>query len=118
MPILFDFEVPDSRDISETVTLLARMVHFIIADLTDASSIIKELEMIVPEVAVPVLPILKGSGKLYAMFRDYWKYDWILPTQEYQDIGELPVILGERIISPAEAKARELSKRRNQSFLK
>jgi hypothetical protein len=39
LPILFDFNVPATRDITETVSLLARMARFIIADLTDPSSI-------------------------------------------------------------------------------
>jgi uncharacterized protein YjbI with pentapeptide repeats len=39
LPILFDFDVPATRDITETITLLARMARFIIADLTDPSSI-------------------------------------------------------------------------------
>jgi hypothetical protein len=44
LPILFDFDVPATSDITETVSLLARMARFIIADLTDPSSIPKELE--------------------------------------------------------------------------
>ena len=39
LPILFDFDVPATRDITETVSLLARMARFIVADLTDPSSI-------------------------------------------------------------------------------
>ena len=59
----------------KTVSLLARMARFIIADLTDPSSIPKELEAIVPHLAVPVQPLLEGSSRPYAMFKDYWKYD-------------------------------------------
>jgi hypothetical protein len=77
LPILFDFDVPSTRDITETVSLLAPMARFIIADLTDPSSIPKELEAIVPNLAVPVQPLL-GSSRPYAMFKDYWKYEWVL----------------------------------------
>jgi uncharacterized protein YjbI with pentapeptide repeats len=58
LPILFDFEGSNSRDMTETVSLLARMARFIIADLTNPRSIPKELEAIVPDVAVPVQPLL------------------------------------------------------------
>jgi len=80
LPILFDFDVPATRDITETVSLLARMSRLIIADLTDPSSIPKELEAIVPGLAVPVQPLLEGSSRPYAMFKDYWKYEWVLPV--------------------------------------
>src|SRR5262249_4489384 len=49
--VLFDFDVPNTRDITETVSLLARMARFIIADLTDPSSLPKELEAVVPSLA-------------------------------------------------------------------
>ena len=71
LPILFDFNVPATRDITETVSLLAGMARFIIADLTDPSSIPKELEAIVPGLAVPVQPLLEGASRPYAMFKDY-----------------------------------------------
>ena len=40
VPILFDFDKPASKDVTGTVETLARMVRFIIADLTDPSSIL------------------------------------------------------------------------------
>jgi hypothetical protein len=71
LPILFDFAIPATRDITDTISLLARLARFIIADLTDPSSIPKELEAIVPGLAVPVQPLLEGSSRPYAMFNDY-----------------------------------------------
>jgi Pentapeptide repeats (8 copies) len=112
LPILFDFDVPATRDITETVSLLARMARFIIADLTDPSSIPKELEAIVPGLAVPVQPLLEGSSRPYAMFRDYWKYDWVLPVYRYEGLEPLLATLAEKVIAPAEGKVKGLVERR------
>src|SRR6516162_7448688 len=112
LPILFDFNVPATRDITETVSLLARMARFIIADLTDPSSIPKELEAIVPSLAVPIQPLLEGLAKPYAMFKDYWKYDWVLPVYHYEGLQLLLATLVEKVIGPAEAKVKALEERR------
>jgi hypothetical protein len=108
LPILFDFTVPATRDITETVSLLARMSRFIIADLTDPSSIPKELEAIVPTLAVPVQPLLEGSSRPYSMFKDYWKYHWVLPVYRYEGLEPLLATLAEKVIAPAEEKAKSL----------
>jgi len=112
LPILFDLAVPATRDITETVSLLARMARFIIADLTDPSSIPKELEAIVPSLAVPVQPLLEGSSRPYAMFKDYWKYEWVLPVYRYEGLEPLLATLAEKVIAPAEAKVNALVERR------
>ena len=101
-----------ARDITETVSLLARMARFIIADLTDPSSIPKELEAIVPHLAVPVQPLLEGSSRPYAMFKDYWKYDWVLPVYRYEGLEPLLATLAEKVIAPAEGKVKALEERR------
>jgi hypothetical protein len=112
LPILFDFNVPAARDITETVSLLARMARFIIADLTDPSSIPKELEAIVPGLAVPVQPLLEGTSRPYSMFRDYWKYDWMLPVYRYEGLEPLLATLADKVIAPAEGKVKLLEERR------
>ena len=112
LPVLFDFTVPATRDITETISLLARMARFIIADLTDPSSIPKELEAIVPELAVPIQPLLEGGSRPYAMFKDYWKYDWVLPVYRYEGLEPLLATLAEKVITPAEEKVKALQDRR------
>src|SRR5262249_3183052 len=58
LPILFDFDKPASQDLTATVSTLAHLARFIIADLTDPSSIPYELATVVPTTPVPVQPIL------------------------------------------------------------
>jgi uncharacterized protein YjbI with pentapeptide repeats len=114
LPILFDFDVPANRDITETVSLLAHMARFIIADLTAPSSIPKELEAIVPTLAVPVQALIEGSHRPYTMFNDYWKYDWVLPIHWYVGLETLLITINEKVIAPAEAMVKALEERRRR----
>jgi uncharacterized protein (UPF0147 family) len=108
VPILFDFEKPSRRDLTETVTLLARMARFIIADLTDPRSIPHELYAIVPDLRnVPVQPLLLAGTETYAMFDDL-SYDCVLPTYRYTSIDSLIDTLAHSVIEPAEDKVKTL----------
>lgn len=109
VPILFDFEKPVSRDFTETVRTLAHLSRFILADLTDPSSIPQELQAIVPDLAVPVQPLLHEAKREYSMFVDFRKHDWVLPTYLYKDRESLIASLQDEIIESAEKKARELA---------
>jgi uncharacterized protein YjbI with pentapeptide repeats len=112
LPILFDFEAPGSRDFTETISILAHMARFTIADLTEPSSLPKELEAIAPTLAVPVQPVLEGDACSYSMFQDYWKYHWVLTVHRYESLDGLIASLEDKVIVPAEAKVRELEKTR------
>ncbi len=112
LPVLFDFDKPASRDMTETVRTLAHLARFIIADLTAPRSIPQELQAIVPGLAVPVQPLLlEGSTGEWGMFQDLRKYDWVLEVHRYDSLEDLLASLGDRVIAPAEAKAKELAKR-------
>jgi hypothetical protein len=112
VPILFDFDRPSSRNVTETVKTLAHLSRFIIADLTDPSSIPYELAQIAPGLAVPVQPVLLEGKRAFAMFPDLPRtYHWVLPTHHYTDQDHLLATLQEHVIAPAEQKAQELEKR-------
>src|SRR5207302_5085511 len=49
LPVLFDFEKPKDRDFTETVSTLAHLARFIIADLTEPNSIPHEVATIIPQ---------------------------------------------------------------------
>jgi hypothetical protein len=113
LPVLLDFEKPASRDLTETVRTLAHLARFIIADITEPRSIPQELQAIVPDLAVPVQPLLlEGSTGEYGMFQDLRKYDWVLEVHRYDSLEGLLASLGDKVITPAEAKAKEWEKRR------
>jgi hypothetical protein len=109
VPILFDFEKPTSQNLTATIMTLARLARFIIADLTDPSSIPYELGRIVPNTKVAVQPILLSSRREFAMFRNLQEdYHWVLPTYRYDNSEQLIVDLPKRVISPAERKVMDL----------
>ena len=109
LPVLFDFDKPTSRDLTETVSTLAHMARFVIADITDAKSIPQELQAIVPNLpSVPVQPLLLASEDEYGMFEHFKRFDWVLEAYLYTDVDEVIASLEDRVIAPAEAKASEL----------
>jgi hypothetical protein len=105
---VFDFDKPTSQSTDETITLLARMARFVIADISDAKSVLQELRAIVPDVHVPVQPIIVAMQEEPGMFDFYRPYQWFLPAHRYSEPRQLLVDLGDRVIRPAEAKALEL----------
>jgi Pentapeptide repeats (8 copies) len=103
VPVVFDFEQPSNRTTDETVTLLARMARFIIADISDAKSVLEELRGIVPDCpTIPVQPIIVSDQEEPGMFDFFRRYPWVLNVVRYVDQAELLAHLDDRVITPAE----------------
>lgn len=109
VPIVFDFEKPSSKDLTETVATLAQMSRFIIADITDAKSIPQELSYIIPNnPSLPVATIMAKKYSAYSMYEHFERYPWVLPIYKYTSKNQLLKVLKEKVINPAEQKANEL----------
>ena len=112
LPVLFDFEKPASKDLTGTISTLANLARFVIADLTDPSSVPHELATLVPGTIVPVQTIILEGQREFAMFPDLQRrYHWVLEPHQYKSQEQLIAQLGETVIAPAEAKAKELAKK-------
>jgi uncharacterized protein YjbI with pentapeptide repeats len=111
-PILFDCEPLSAQDLAETLMALARMARFIIADVTDASAVLNELRVVVPELpTIPVQPLLMSGGKEDKALQRLTRHHWVLPAYRYKDLDTLAVSVSTAVIGPAEAAARELQGR-------
>lgn len=100
--IIFDFDKPAAKDITGTIETLARMVKFIIADLTDPKSVPHELATLVPHLRTTPIQLIKLKGNVtYSMFEDYiGSYPWLLKPFVYKN-NEALIDNLEKIISPA-----------------
>ena len=114
-PIMFDFRKPAGRTLTETVSTLAHMARFVIADMTDAKSLPQELQRIVPDLpSLPLQPVILDSQYEYAMFEHFRNYPWVLPTYRYADAHSLVSSLAEKVVEPAVAKSAAIERERRQ----
>jgi uncharacterized protein YjbI with pentapeptide repeats len=106
LPVVFDFEKPSNRDITETVSTLAHMARFVIADLSDPKSIPHELAHVVPLLpSVPIMPLIVRPQKEYAMFEHFFGFRHVLKPFRYRDQAHLVSMLHNKVIAPAEKLA-------------
>jgi hypothetical protein len=119
VPMVFNFDKPETKDFTETVRLLANLSRFVIVDITNPRSTPLELQATVPDYMVPFVPILEKDQDPFAMFVDLQnKYDWVLkPIIVYSSVDRLIEVFEEEIVRPAEAKSDELLRRRAEKPL-
>lgn len=114
LPILFDFTPSEARNLTESISTLAHLSRFVIADITDARSVPQELQRIVPNLpSLPVAPLLQHGADEYGMFADYRDYPWVLDVYRYRNVIDLRSAIGDAVIEPAVRKADEIQRRRH-----
>jgi hypothetical protein len=117
VPMVFNFEKPETKDFTETVRLLANLSHFVVVDVTGPRSTPLELQATVPDYMVPFVSIIQDGEKPFAMFRDLQKYDWVVkPLISYTSVERLIEAVEDKIVRPAEAKFNELLARRTEQL--
>lgn len=118
VPMVFNFDKPETKDFTETVRLLASLSKFVIVDITNPRSAPLELQATVPDYMVPFAPILQQGEQPFSMFVDLQnKYDWVLqPVVGYTSVDRLIEVLEDKIVRPAEAKFNELLARRTNQL--
>ncbi len=113
VPIIFDWEPSPSRDLTDTIQLLANMARFVIADVTDAKSIPQELSTIIPHLpSVPVRLLILASQQPYIMI-DHWlgpKFTSVLPVYPYESSDKLIAEFDEIVMQPVELWEQETDK--------
>jgi uncharacterized protein YjbI with pentapeptide repeats len=118
LPIVFNFDKPETKDFTETVRLLAGLSKFVIADITNPKSAPLELQATVPEIMVPFRPIIEDGEKPFAMLQDLWikHREWMFEPIHYSSVDALIASLDEKIIRPAEARFVELLARKAETM--
>lgn len=100
LPMIFDFDRPDTSDYTETVKTLVSLSKFVIVELS-GSSVPQELEATVPFFDIPFVPIINAQHDIYATFIDFLKYDWVLLPIKFSNKDELLSKLSSEIVNPA-----------------
>jgi hypothetical protein len=70
LPLVFNFDKPETKNFTETVRLLAGMSKFVIADISNPRSAPLELQATVPDIMVPFKPVIAEGQEPFAMLQD------------------------------------------------
>lgn len=82
---------------------------FVIADISDAKSVLQELRGFVPNCpTLPVQPIIEAAQEEPGMFDFFRKFPWFLEVQRYDTPVQLLAHLADKVISPLEAEVARL----------
>jgi hypothetical protein len=111
LPIVIDIDGTGSTRVPEALSLLAHMARFVIADISDAKSLLHELHAIVRDTpSLAMQPIIISTQEDPPTSHLFDRRRSVLKTYVYHDQEQLIIDLGEKVIRPLEAKFLELRK--------
>lgn len=104
IPVVFDFEKPDTQDLSEVVLSLALIARLTIVDLSDPKCAPHEIATIAPNVNSPIASLIEAGQRPYAMFSDMLKrYPWVLDPHSYTSVQDVGQIVKGKLLPQCEA---------------
>jgi uncharacterized protein YjbI with pentapeptide repeats len=106
LPIMFDFDRPLDKTLTETVLTLAGLSKFVIAVMSDPNSVPWEVANI-KVFDIPIVPLIQEDQKVFPMFDDLkLKPGFIQPIQ-YKNSDHIKQLM-ESLLLTAEGKHKEL----------
>ena len=86
LPVIFDFDGPNNRNLTETIVTLASLSKFVIADISSPKSIPHELQSIIQQFpSLPIQPLITQGQREYGMFEHFENYPWVLEKIIYSE---------------------------------
>jgi hypothetical protein len=104
--LVFDFTEPDDRNKVETIGLLAGLSRFVIADITEPTSVPLELAMIVPQLNIPVVLLAEKGKPTFSLVDDLQEANRfrVFPTWSYRDLDHLSARFEAVVVRRAEKR--------------
>jgi hypothetical protein len=105
---MFEFDPLSTEPTIKTLSTLAHLSRFVIADLTEAKSILQELTTILHELpTLPVQPILHESAEMPPMGDSFLVMQSFLKPYAYSTKEKLIADLPAKVVGPAQNRANE-----------
>ncbi len=90
IPVLFDFERPEERNLNETVSTIAHMSKFVVADVSEPKCLPQELMVVAPQLtSVPVQLVIEESQEPYSMLESILVKQHVLDLVKYRNSADL-----------------------------
>jgi uncharacterized protein YjbI with pentapeptide repeats len=106
IPLVFDFAGPTQRKLVDAVRFFACLSQFIIVDLSNPRSVPFELQAVVPQLAIPLVPVIRRGSEPFAMFSDLTRtYPWVLPVLSYSSARQIDRCFGDLLRLVGEVQA-------------